>query len=115
MLTYLSKGAEEEEVGRYYYGNLEEASDKLKLRNCLAQLWNCDETGEWRYQQRGITPRGMPDNIQRFTARKNASILGCINAAGGHMSSMHIFAGQRQKVEWMEDAPPDAIVAWVDL
>ncbi|GMF50595.1 unnamed protein product [Phytophthora fragariaefolia] len=81
--------ASTEAVVRYYCSNLEAAIDELQLRDCPAQIWNCDETG-------------------------NVSIMGCINAFGEHMPPMYIFAGKRRKVEWMADAPPSAVCAMTE-
>ncbi|KAE8989650.1 hypothetical protein PR001_g21717 [Phytophthora rubi] len=109
--------ASTEEVVRYYFGNLEQAIDQLKLRNCPSQIWNCDETGvspQGRCQQRVITPIGMPANVLRSDDRENVSIMGCINAAGDHMPPMYIFAGKRRKVEWMKNAPPGAVCAMTE-
>ncbi|KAE9309782.1 hypothetical protein PR003_g20432 [Phytophthora rubi] len=102
------------EAVHYYYENLVAALDELKLHDRPSQIWNCDETGvcaQGRCQQRVFAPKGMAANVQRSSDRENVTIMGCINAAGGHIPPMYIFAGHRRKVEWMEVAPDGAVCA----
>lgn len=98
----------------YYFNNLQDALDRLGLRDKPAQIWNCDETGicpQGRCRERVICPKGQVANVQRSSDRENVSVMGCINAAGEHVPPMYIFSGVRRKVEWMRNAPDGAVCA----
>ncbi|KAE8910077.1 hypothetical protein PF005_g8032 [Phytophthora fragariae] len=47
----------------------------------------------------------MAANVQRSSDRENVSMMGCINAAGGYIPPLYIYAGARRKVSWLEKAP----------
>jgi hypothetical protein len=99
---------------RYYFDNLCSALRELELTNSPAQIWNCDETGvsaQGRCMERVICPKGMAAKVQRSACRENVSIMGCINAAGGYIPPMYIYAGARRKMEWLPGAPDGAVCA----
>ncbi|KAE9073477.1 hypothetical protein PF010_g25056 [Phytophthora fragariae] len=93
---------------RYYYNNLEKALTTLGLKDKPAQIWNCDETGvtaQGNCNERVICPKGMSASVQRSSDRENVSIMGCVNAEGGFIPPLYIYAGARRKVSWLEKAP----------
>ncbi|KAG3093265.1 hypothetical protein PI125_g16891 [Phytophthora idaei] len=94
-----------EENVRYYHHNLSNAISKLDLADKQVQIWNCDETGvtaQGSCNECVICPKGMPANVQRSSDRENISIMGCINADGGFMPPLYIFAGACRKLNRLE-------------
>lgn len=85
-----------EEVVRGYASRLEP-----ELRGLPAEcVWNCDESGvcaQGTNKIRVLCPRGLAANTRRSHDRENVSMMGCINAAGGWIPPMYIFAGENRK------------------
>ncbi|GMF40868.1 unnamed protein product [Phytophthora fragariaefolia] len=80
-------------------------------------IWNCDETGvcaQGTVKTRVLCSRGLAANTRRSRDRENVTMMGCVNAAGGSIPPMYIFAGEHRKVAWLDEAVPGAVCAMTE-
>ncbi|KAH7469213.1 MFS-type transporter clz9 [Phytophthora ramorum] len=103
-----------EDTVRFYFNNLTRAIEKLSLADEPSRIWNCDETGMTAQRsgtERVLCPKGRGANVRRSAHRENVSMMGCVNADGGRIPPMFIYAGAQRKLQWLRGAPDGAVSA----